>query len=347
MRSFKLVILFLLFINQTLLCQKFIHAVWYNVMYLNLEDEENSKKQIDIHIQKLADLKINTLIFLTKDPKGYVYYKSKYAPSKCEWDVLEYIIKKCKEYNIEIHPYINVFEDEYLVRIHPEYAELRQNNKKTKWVSPALKEVTIRMFNIIKEIVENYEIDGIQLDRVRYQGYKDIGFHPESVRQFKKLYKKSPSLTDPDFYQFKCDLISNFVKDAYNLVKSINKDIKFSAAVFHTPTTSRNNMICQQWDLWVKNDILDFVFPMAYTDKPDIFFKYLKEDIEVIKNTNVKLIMGVGIYYEGMNKEKLNSQIKMCLESPHVAGICYFNAYSIFDNIEFQEVIKKIDLLRN
>lgn len=341
-----ILILFIIYTNQLLpqnLSKKFIHAVWYNVMYLDLENEEEAKSQIESHIHKLSELKINTLIFMAKDPKGYVYYRSIYAPSKCSWDVLKFIIEQCKKYNIEVHPYINVFKDEYLASKYPQYEELRQKGQRTKWVSPAVKQVRERLLNIIREITNNYDITGIQLDRIRYEGYRDIGFNQESIRQYKIKYKKIPSPQDENFYQFKCDLISSFVKEAYYLVKSINKNIKFSAAVFHTPTTSKKNLIAQQWDLWVKNGWLDMVFPMAYTDSLNTFSKYLKENIEIVRNTDVKLVIGIGTYHENMTSEKLLAQINLCLEEPYMAGICYFNAYSIFDNDSFQKVIKGLN----
>lgn len=326
---------------------KFVHAVWYNVYQLDLSDEQQVKQQIDQHFEIFKELKINTVIFLVKHPNGVVYYKSKYAHPACNWDVLEYIVKKCKEYKIEIHPYLNIFAEEgYFLQENPEYAEVRKDGTRTNWSSPAVKAVRQRMLNMIKELIQNYDIDGIQLDRIRYQGYNDVGFNPESVKLYKKKYKKEPNISDPDFYQFKCDLISSFVESAYKMVKSYNPKIIFSASVFHTPTTARNNRIAQQWDLWVKENWLDYVYPMAYTASPETFKKYLNEDVATIveSSSSVKLVMGIGAYYTGMDKDKLASQIKLCLENPVVSGICYFNAYSLFNNPELCEVVKKIDL---
>ncbi|MCS7227352.1 MAG: family 10 glycosylhydrolase [Endomicrobia bacterium] len=326
---------------------KFVHAVWYNAYQIDVSDEKLAKQKIDEHFKIFQELKINTVVFLVKYPNGLVYYKSKYARAACEWDVLDYVIKKCREYKMEIHPYLNIFAEEgYFLQEHPEYAEVRQDGTKTNWSSPAVKAVRERMFNIIKEIIQNYDVDGIQLDRIRYQGYNDVGFHPESVKQYKKKYKKEPNPADPDFYQFKCDLVSSFVETAYKMVKSYNPKLAFSASVFHTPTTARNNRIAQQWDLWVKENWLDYVYPMAYTATPETFKKYLNENVATIVNSSstVKLVMGIGAYYKGMDKDKLAYQIKLCLETPVVSGICYFNAYSLFDNPDLCEVVKKINL---
>lgn len=346
----------ILFLFLTICCEiksfaqqqtKFVHAVWYNVYQIDTTDESSAKQKIDEHFKLMSEMKINTVVFLVKYPNGLVYYKSKYARPACDWDTLEYVIKKCREYKMEIHPYLNIFAEEgYFLQENPEYAEVRQDGTRTNWSSPAVKEVRQRMLNMIKEIIQNYDVDGIQLDRIRYQGYNDVGFNPESVKLYKKKYKKEPNPLDPDFYQFKCDLVSSFVESAYKIVKSYKKNIIFSASVFHTPTTARNNKIAQQWDLWVKENWLDYVYPMAYTATPEIFKKYLDEDVATIVNSSssVKLVMGIGAYYKGMDKDKLAYQIKLCLENPVVSGICYFNAYSLFENPELQEVVKSIDI---
>ena len=92
--------------------QKFVHAVWYNVYQIDLSNQEQAKQIIDQHFKQLAEMKINTIVFLVKYPNGLVYYKSKYARPACDWDVLEYVVKKCREYNMEIHPYLNIFAEE-------------------------------------------------------------------------------------------------------------------------------------------------------------------------------------------------------------------------------------------
>ncbi|MCX7910114.1 MAG: family 10 glycosylhydrolase [Endomicrobia bacterium] len=342
MKKLIIIIVFLIFESYQLYTE-LRYAVWYNVYRLDVKNEKATKEKIDEHFEKFSQLKIDDVFFLVKDHNGLAYYKTSYMKQACEWDVLEYVIKKAKKHNLKIHAYLNVFmEGEDFINQYPEYAELRKNGKKTRWTSPAIKEVRTRILNIIKEIIQNYPIDGIQLDRIRYEGYKDIGYNPKSVSLYLEQYKKSPEPNDNDFYQFKCDLISSFVKEAYQLVKNYNKNIEFSCAVFATPTNSKKNYISQQWDLWVKNGWLDVVYPMAYTSDNKIFKKYLMENLQVISNTsyNVKLIMGIGVYCDGMTSTKLAEQIKLCADAPQVSGVCFFNAYSIFENPKFFEVIK-------
>ncbi|MEN3014217.1 MAG: family 10 glycosylhydrolase [Endomicrobiia bacterium] len=324
-----------------------IYAVWYNAYKIDLKDEISAKKKIDEHFEKFEKLKINNIFFLVKDHNGLGYYKTKYMKQACEWDVLDYVIKKSKQKNIKIHAYLNVFmEGEDFALKHPDYMEIRKNGKKTRWTSPAIKEVRVRILNIIKEILQNYQIDGIQLDRIRYEGYKDIGFNPHSVNLYTQQYGKSPDPKDPDFYQFKCDLISSFVKEAYYLVKNHNKNIIFSCAVFASPTNAKKNHISQQWELWVKNGWLDFVVPMSYTSDYDTFYKYLLENIQTVKNSNTKLIMGIGVYLKTMTENTLKKQIEISFNTTTecVEGVCFFNAFSIFENPKFFNVIKEFNL---
>lgn len=327
-----------------LVCSEFINAVWYNAYRIDLKDESLAKQKIDEHFQKFEELGINNVFFLVKDHNGLAYYKTENAKQACSWDVLEYVVKKSKQKNIKIHAYLNVFmEGEDFFNKYPDYMELRKNGKKTRWSSPAIREVRLRILNIIRELIQNYQLDGIQLDRIRYEGYRDIGYNPKSVSLYFEQYRKYPDPKDPDFYQFKCDLISSFVKEAYQLVKNYNKNIEFSCAVFATPTNSKRNLIAQEWNLWVENGWVDSIYPMAYTSNNETFKRYLAENLEVIKtNSNVKLIMGIGVYCEGMTPKILEEQIKLCFNAKQVRGVCYFNAFSIFENPKLFEVIKKI-----
>ena len=57
----------------------------------------------------------------------------------CNWDVLKYVIKKCKEYKMEIHPYINVFvKGRYLLKENPSWSEKRFDRTTLLWNSLAI-----------------------------------------------------------------------------------------------------------------------------------------------------------------------------------------------------------------
>ncbi|HEY9765077.1 MAG TPA: family 10 glycosylhydrolase, partial [Chroococcales cyanobacterium] len=172
--------------------KKFLNAVWYNSYQMDLADEKKAKSQIEEHFKKLSALKINAVFYLVKHPDGRLYYRSKFGKTACDWDPLAFVIQECRRYGMEIHPYLNVFAEEgdYL-KEHPEQAELKQDGTPQQWASPASPEVRKRMLEMIEELAL-YPVDGIQLDRIRYEDYpaSDSGFHPKAVADYRAKFGK-------------------------------------------------------------------------------------------------------------------------------------------------------------
>lgn len=119
------------------------------------------------------------------------------------------------------------------------------------FVNPLYPEVREYELNIIKEIVTNYDIDGIVLDRARYSNiYAD--FSDLSRSEFEKYIGSkvvnwpsdifSIKFTDTSeviqagplykkWIEWRARNIYNFFVDAQSLVKSFNKDVDFSTYV--------------------------------------------------------------------------------------------------------------------
>lgn len=314
--------------------QPYIRAAWYNAYQINLSDQAAACRQIDGHFQKMSDLGINTVFFLVKTPDGRLFYQSKFGPRACSWDPLAYVIKKSHEKRMQLHPYLNVFAEEgdYLKQ-HPEFAERRQDGTLMPWVSPAVPEARQRMLTMLQEIVDRYPIDGIQLDRVRYEEYPapDSGFNPYSVSCYRQRYGKAPKVGDPDFTDYKCGLIASFVEDAARLVKSRKPQLIFSCAVYPTPTKAVKQA-AQRWNEWLKGGHLDYIYPMTYTDNLDIFQQYLAEDLAALKQSpkRTRLVMGIGAFKEKMTPDVLRAQVELCKRESLVSGVCYFNTYNLF-----------------
>ena len=332
-----------------------IRAVWYNVYQINTSNISEARGQIDMHFRAMKEMGINRVFFLVKNPNGRVYYKSKILKpilnndfvtnnnSENNWDVLEYVIKKSKENNMKIYPYLNVFaESGYFLKENPEYAEKNREGKKYEWVSPAINEVKNRMIDITEEIVKNYEIDGIQLDRVRYENVY-AGFNETSIKLYREKYGKEPDIKDSDFIEYRKNLITEFVEELYKRIKNIKPDIEVSAAVFHSPKTAEN--VLQDWKVWAEKGILDYVYTMSYTNNENSFQVFLNDNIGVFKDKNLKtkLVIGVGAYYKNMTPEILSRQIKEVYRTNEAEGVCYFSFYNMIED-DFYKLISSKDI---
>lgn len=316
-----------------------LHGVWYNVYQLNLSNESSAKQTIDEHFKLMKKMGINAIFFLVKSPDGYTYYPGKICPVKTNWDCLDYVIKKSRENAMEIHPYINVYEDSAYCQQNPSVTDLKQTGSTNSWCSPAIKEVNERNLQIITEIAQNYSVDGIQLDRIRYED--GGGYNPRCLKLFKEKYGYEPSDDKmPEWVQFRKDLVTDFVTQAYKTVKSVNPKLKLSVAVFHSPTTSAVRF--QDWVKWVENKCVDFVCTMSYTSTQSIFEGYVNDNVTAVgKRNGIPVYIGIGAYYKGMNANILRKQVEY-VRKCGLPGVVFFNAYNLFNGRGYSGVLKKM-----
>ncbi|MGE5707906.1 MAG: glycoside hydrolase family 10 protein [Bacteroidota bacterium] len=304
-----------------------IRAIWYNVYQIDLRDASAAKAKIREHFDRFEAWKIDTVFFLVKTPDGKTYFPSALAPAACPWDPLQAVIEEAHSHRMRLHPYLNVFAEEGpFLQEHPQWAETRQDGTPMQWASPAVPEVRARVHGLIEELLR-YPIDGLQLDRIRYEEYpsSDAGFNPLSIREYGEKTGKPPYPEDPDFIDWKCDLVSSFVREASSKVRA--RGLEFSCAVYPNREKALR-YASQDWNRWVDAGWLDAVYPMTYTEDPDLFRSYLVENGKNKKATT-RLVMGLGAYRERMTPFMLKAQIDECLADPNVAGICFFNGYSL------------------
>jgi uncharacterized lipoprotein YddW (UPF0748 family) len=131
-----------------------------------------------------------------------------------------------------------------------------------------------------EELVANYDVDGVHLDRVRYPGAR-WGYNPTSVDRFLAATGASqpPHPADAAWAAWRRDQVTNLVRRTYLAVTAINPYIRVSAAlsaVDRGPTdlrpweeTAPYSSQFQDWRGWLEEGILDLGLPMNYRDEAD------------------------------------------------------------------------------
>ena len=152
-----------------------------------------------------------------------IFIKSNLINTPTYQNVLTALSNKLQDTNIRIHAWITCFKD-----------------SNGNWVDPANTTQRAFLLDKINNIVRNYNIDGIHLDYVRYSGVGNNAAY------------NYPNATTT---------ITSFVKDVYNLVKSINSKTTVSAAVM--PEGAKNAYYYGQ-DYSQLANYLDFLVPMIY-----------------------------------------------------------------------------------
>jgi uncharacterized lipoprotein YddW (UPF0748 family) len=188
-------------------------------------------------------------------------------------------------------------------------------------------------------IVENYDVDGIQFDRVRYPDngvppYEAIwGYNPTALEAFKAFSGRTdtPKNTDLDWAQWRRDQITNLVKRVYLQVKAIRPNIWVSAATItykEAPTsleefekTRTYSEVLQDWVSWMQAGILDLNIPMNYkreSIKDQVAWFDGWNRFAVQTKAGGSVAVGTAIYINSQ-EESLN-QLKRSLQLPGVSG---------------------------
>ncbi|MEF9923872.1 MAG: alpha amylase family protein [Muribaculaceae bacterium] len=153
---------------------------------------------IDFYLKKIKEIGFTHAIVDVLPITGEVLYDSNYSPRMREWrgdkrpdfDYIGYFIKKGHELGLEVHASMNVFcaghnyydrglvynghSDWTSMVYNPEKGIIPITEEKAKYgamINPLNEEYRTHILNIMKEIVTKYpNIDGLMLDRVRYDG---------------------------------------------------------------------------------------------------------------------------------------------------------------------------------
>ena len=136
--------------------------------------------------------------------------------------------------------------------------------------------------NMYSSVVQNYAVDGVQFDRIRYPDsggppfLATWGYNPTALERFQLETNRTdiPGVADPQWLQWRRDQVTNLVRRVFLEVKSIRPSVWVSAATItyrEAPTnleqfeqTRTYSEILQDWPAWMREGILDLNIPMNY-----------------------------------------------------------------------------------
>lgn len=187
------------------------------------------------------------------------------------YDPLQIMCELSDKYKLKIEAWINP----YRVSQDNDYSKLCENNIALKWhngektkeyvkecgnklyFNPAYKEVNELIVNGVKEIAENYSVDGIHFDDYFYPT-SDADFDSVAYDEYKK---KGGDLSLGDWRR---DNVSSLIKSVYKAIKKVNPDIRFGVS----PASDIENDYTSLYadiEKWVSEDgYVDYVCPQIY-----------------------------------------------------------------------------------
>jgi uncharacterized lipoprotein YddW (UPF0748 family) len=197
-----------------------------------------SRESIAAFADRAKQAGFDTVILYTKELNGHVIYPSKIAPRLAEhkgiryntdFDPLKAFIEECHRRGMRLHTAFDIFtEGNKLIpgvgigfdkrkEWQSVAYDLDEADKKIKiapigefkqgiplWVNAALPAVQDYELSIIREVLENYPVDGVVMDRARWNGLNS-DFSDYSRELFKK-YVRDENLKFPaDVYEIRLD----------------------------------------------------------------------------------------------------------------------------------------------
>ncbi|WP_445243052.1 family 10 glycosylhydrolase [Microcoleus sp. Z1_C3] len=275
-----------------------IRAVWLDRGTIVAARSEQGLAAV---FDRLAAAGINTVFFETLNA-GYTIYPSQVAPQQnpltVGWDPLASAVKLAHERGMELHAWVWVFAtgnkrhntligqpSSYpgpVLSAHPQWANIdnkgrTQNPNDGKfYLDPANPEARNYLLQIVSEIANNYKVDGVQLDYIRYPFQDDnanftYGYGIAARQQFRQLTGADPVNISPrngslwrQWVEFKTNQINSFVAEVSQLLRQNYPRTILSVAVFPHPESQRIYKIQQNWEVWARQGIVDLIVPMTY-----------------------------------------------------------------------------------
>ena len=167
---------------------------------------------------------------------------------------------------------------------HPEWlARTKAGDKldvyNMAWLDPGLPEVQDYLYNVLMDIVVNYDVDGLHLDYVRYSDGGAL-YNDEALERFKRETGRSTSDTAA-LDDWRRAQITKFIARLSNGIKREKPAVQLSAAVFAVRKNKAYDECRQDWTAWLTQGIVDFVVPMAYSRDAGTVAKWVGDGVSV------------------------------------------------------------------
>ncbi len=173
--------------------------------------------------------------------------------------------------------------------------------KSLDWLNPAVESNADRELASLVEIAKTYPVDGIHLDYIRYPGV-DADFSRASRAAFERASGRRVAAWPTDvrnggdrareFGEWRAAVITEFVRRVRRELNAARPGIQLSAAVYANQPDCRIS-IGQDWGLWLKEGLVDFVVPMNYDENLQRFTARARAHA-ALPSAGGRILQGIG-----------------------------------------------------
>lgn len=286
------------------------------------------KKYFTEAVKKGKSLGMNCIIVHVR-PFGDAMYKSKYFPwSKCisgkqgknpGYDPLKIMTQVAHANGMKIEAWINPYR---VASGSTNYKKLSTKNPARKWhnkkktrrnvlaykgslyYNPAKAQVRNLIVNGVKEIVENYDVDGIHMDDYFYPAFSSSNVN--SAFDAKEYRASTMAKGKQNIVSFRREQVNMLVKAIHSAVKSIDPSVTFGIS----PAGNIDNLTSRysyyvDINKWLNSsDYVDYICPQIYWGFKHPYAKFDRVTnrwMNAAKSKKVKVYIGIAVYRAGHN----------------------------------------------
>jgi uncharacterized lipoprotein YddW (UPF0748 family) len=317
--------------------------------------------------------------------RGDAFYTSAIEPRTIDpsvppgFDPLQDLIDKAHAESIEVHAWmvtLPVVSGKKLPTGHvwqthgpnapgrDNWAMLTYSGEAQGYLDPGHPDALDYTVSVYLDLLKRYDVDGVQLDYVRYGG-PNWGYNPTSIARFNQQSGRTgkPAPTDPQWMQWRREQVTNLVRKLYVEALAIKPRVKVTAATIawgDGPTndagwykTQPYREVLQDWRAWLEEGIIDMAMPMTYQREYkrsqkqayDRWIEYAKDH-----QYNRQIAIGPGNYlnYIEDTLEQIRRAEAPSARGNRVAGTVLYSYASsnLYANVELRSGASSRDLPR-
>lgn len=352
-----------------------MRGVWVSYMELSMENE-SSKTQKAFEgkfteiAQKCRESGFNTLIVQVR-PFCDALYKSSYFPwshiltgtqgENPQYDALQIMCDICKENNLKIHAWINP----YRVSSNETPKKLSGNNPYIKnseigiktdngiFLDPSNETAQQLICDGVKEIAENYDVDGIQFDDYFYPT-EDESFDKKQYEAYIEKYGKENSMS---LDNWRMQNVNTLICKVYRTIKSVDSSVEFG--ISPQGNIGNNDGLYADVKSWCTcKGFADYICPQIYfsLENPALTFEDCLDSWTSLDfDENVKLYVGLGGYKAGngeydeetwlLSDSILADEYDILRNNKSVRGFMLYSYNSLEDDTAKKEINNLINAL--
>lgn len=356
-------------------------AVWVPYLSLDMQNEAQQhfgsfKEKFDRILKEICESGANTVL-VHVHAFGDAMYRSSYYPwshlltgkqgKDPGYDALAYMVEAAHEAGLQIHAWINPLR----IRSTQTPAELSADNIHSKWrndndpandrwtvetdsgiyFNPAYEEVRTYIIDSVRELLANYNVDGVHMDDYFYPTEEEY-FDEEAYAAY--LSSEGEANEKMSLQNWRMDHINQLVSGLYQAVKEQKETLLFGIS----PQGNMDNCtaMCADIATWgSQSGYVDYLCPQLYYpfDSPtQPFTRTAQEWVTLVSNPAVKLYGGLALYKAGDPEadggawvgsgDVIRQQLEVLHENGYDGFALYSNAYltAMRTAVEMEQILE-------